>query len=150
NVHDADIRSDLYSLGCTFYYTLTGQVPFPNCSAFEKLSRHLLYQPQPVQGLRPDVPADVAAVIRRLMAKDPAQRFQTPADLVQELPPWWGLGSPPEPTASSAAPTPPEQPAGGQPVERPAGPVEQDRDTVVLHPGRPIDAAFRDKWRHWV
>jgi serine/threonine protein kinase len=152
NVHDADIRSDLYSLGCTFFYALTGQVPFPNCSPFEKLARHLMHPPPLVQGLRPDVPADIAALVARLMAKDPAQRFQTPAELVGELPPWWHPGSQP-PVPPVVAVPPPEAPAEDQPVEvepSPAHPADTGRSTVVLRPARPIEAAFREKWHHWV
>lgn len=81
----ADIRSDLYSLGCTFYFILTGQVPFPGGTATEKLLRHRLDDPPSVDKLRPDVPAGVAAVIRKLLAKKPEDRFQTPAELEAAL-----------------------------------------------------------------
>ena len=85
SLHNVDIRSDLYSLGCTFYYLLTGQVPFPGGSALEKLIRHCSEQPQPPDSLRPDVPLVVSAIVRRLMAKEPADRFQKPIDLVNAL-----------------------------------------------------------------
>lgn len=85
NSHTVDIRADLYSLGCTFYYLLTGQVPFPGGTAMEKLSNHAWHEPQPVEQLRPDVPPGVASVVRRLLAKKPEQRFQTPAELAQVL-----------------------------------------------------------------
>ncbi len=68
----ADIRSDLYSLGCTFYFLLTGEVPFPGGTPLEKLERHATVDPEPVEQLRPVVPPGVAALVRRLMAKDPA------------------------------------------------------------------------------
>ncbi len=88
NLHNVDIRSDLYSLGCTFYYTLTGRVPFPGGTTLEKLVRHSTEQPTPVEQLRPDVSPPVAAVVRRLLAKDPRQRFQTPAELAATLSPF--------------------------------------------------------------
>ena len=54
--HDVDIRADLYSLGCTLYFLLTGKVPFPGGEAMQKLLQHRLDEPVPVEQLRPDVP----------------------------------------------------------------------------------------------
>jgi serine/threonine protein kinase len=98
NLHKADIRSDLYSLGCTFYFLLTGQVPFPGGKAVEKLIRHGVEQPTPIHELRPQIPAAVVAIIERLMAKQPNNRYQTPAELVEALAPF---------AASSATPCAP-------------------------------------------
>jgi serine/threonine protein kinase len=81
----ADVRSDLYSLGCTLYFLLSGQVPFPGGGWPEKLLRHQLEAPAPLHTLRPDVPPAVAAVVERLMAPDPAQRYPTPAALLAAL-----------------------------------------------------------------
>jgi serine/threonine-protein kinase len=88
SIHKADIRSDLYSLGCTFYYLLTGQVPFPGGTSFEKLIRHCTEKPVPVEELRPEVPPGVGDIVRILLAKDPRQRFQTPAELAFALTPY--------------------------------------------------------------
>ena len=88
DVHKTDIRSDLYSLGCTLYYLLVGRVPFPGGSTLEKLIRHGTEEAEPVERLRPGVPPAVAAVVRRLMAKKPAERFQTPAELAAALAPF--------------------------------------------------------------
>jgi serine/threonine-protein kinase len=85
NSRCVDIRGDLYSLGCTFYYLLAGQVPFPGGSLAEKLLKHQLQAPAPLEQFRPDVPMPVAAIVARLMAKQPEQRFQTPAELVHVL-----------------------------------------------------------------
>jgi len=85
NASKADIRSDLYSLGCTFYFLLTGQVPFSGDTATEKLIKHCFEQPPPVEQWRPDVPPRVAAIVRRLMAKQPEERYPTPAKLVVAL-----------------------------------------------------------------
>jgi serine/threonine protein kinase len=85
DAHTADIRADLYSLGCTFYFLLTGQVPFPGGSAMEKLLRHQNQQPTPVEQLRPDVPLAVVAILNKLMAKRPEDRYQTPAEAVADL-----------------------------------------------------------------
>jgi serine/threonine protein kinase len=85
DIHSADIRSDLYSLGCVLYFALAGRVPFPGDNAMEKLVKHLMEQPEPVEKARPGVPPQLADIVRRLMAKEPAQRYQTPAELVREL-----------------------------------------------------------------
>jgi hypothetical protein len=71
----ADARSDLYSLGCTFYYLLTGHPPFPAGTVAEKLRAHARATPPDVRQPRPDVPPAVAAVLRKLLAKQPADRY---------------------------------------------------------------------------
>jgi eukaryotic-like serine/threonine-protein kinase len=81
----ADIRSDLYSLGCTFYFALTGEVPFPAESSLEKLMKHALEEPVPVEKRRPEVPPAVAAVVRRMLAKSPEDRYQSPGELAEAL-----------------------------------------------------------------
>jgi serine/threonine-protein kinase len=83
--HTVDIRADLYSLGCTLYYLLSGRVPFPGGSLGQKLIRHQLREPESVEQLRPEVPAAVAAVVRKLMAKKPEERYQTPAEAAAAL-----------------------------------------------------------------
>jgi WD40 repeat protein len=85
NPHGADIRADLYSLGCTFYYLLTGQVPFPGGALIQKLDRQRWQTPADVNQLRPEIPPPVVAVVRRLMAKHPQDRFQTPSELASAL-----------------------------------------------------------------
>ncbi len=81
----ADIRADLYSLGCTSYFLLTGQVPFPGGSLLEKLFRHQTEPPRSLLEFRPDLPRPVSAVIHRLLAKNPRDRFQTPAEFIAAL-----------------------------------------------------------------
>src|SRR5205085_8277657 len=63
----ADIRADLYSLGGTFYFLLTGRVPFPEGTMIEKLMKHQSEEPAPIEHFRTDVPAEVTEIIRRLM-----------------------------------------------------------------------------------
>jgi serine/threonine protein kinase len=86
----ADIRADLYSLGGTFYFLLTGRVPFPEGTMIEKLMKHQQEEPTPIEQFRPDVPAEIVAIIRKLMAKRPEDRFQTPIELVEALLPLLG------------------------------------------------------------
>lgn len=85
DVRIADTRSDLYSLGCTLYFLLTGRVPFPGGTTIEKILRHCQEKPTPVTAFRPDVPPEVLAVIERLMSREPDDRFQTPAELIAAL-----------------------------------------------------------------
>ena len=86
--HGVDIRTDIYSLGATFYFMLTGSQPFPEGTIAQKLIWHKSREPRPVQSLRPEVPDDVVAVVKRMMAKDPADRYQTPAEVMAALAPW--------------------------------------------------------------
>jgi len=81
----ADVRSDLYSLGCTLYYLLTGRPPFPKGTAIQRMLAHVRSEPQRVEVLRPDVPTDLAGLVRRLMAKQPSQRPQAPAEAALAL-----------------------------------------------------------------
>jgi serine/threonine protein kinase len=88
-VHDPagvpDIRSDIYSLGCCFYFALTGKVPFAGNTPDEKIRRHRTEEPVPLHLVRQDTPRSIATVISRMMAKRPESRYQTPAELVAAL-----------------------------------------------------------------
>jgi serine/threonine protein kinase len=85
---NADIRADVYSLGCTLYYLLTGAPPFTGRSLYEVLQAHQSMEARPLSLVRPEVPEELAAVVRKMMAKDPARRYQTPMALVQALAPF--------------------------------------------------------------
>ncbi|HEX4609651.1 MAG TPA: serine/threonine-protein kinase, partial [Urbifossiella sp.] len=81
----ADVRSDLYSLGCAFYHALTGRPPVPEGTAAKKLYAHQHVDPLDPRELNPAVPDDLAAVLARMMAKDPGRRYQTPVELIAHL-----------------------------------------------------------------
>src|SRR5262249_2766567 len=86
--HTADIRADIYSLGCTPYHLLAGAVPYPEGTVVDKLLAHVERSPKPLTELRADVPLELTWVLARMLAKDPAQRYQTPAEVAQALAPW--------------------------------------------------------------
>src|SRR5262249_55215742 len=73
-----DIRADIYSLGATFYFLLTGKAPFEEGTLTQKLLWHQVKQVQSIREKRPDVPEVLTQVVERMMAKQPADRFPTP------------------------------------------------------------------------
>lgn len=81
----ADIRSDLYSLGCTWYQMLTGSPPYPDGSVTNKLQAHAIKPIPDPRDKNPQIPEGLTAVLGRLMAKKPEDRYQTPAELLDEL-----------------------------------------------------------------
>jgi serine/threonine protein kinase len=84
----ADIRSDLYSLGCTLYALLAGRPPFVCQTALETIAMHMSQAPEPLSRHCPLVPARLEQVILRTLAKDPSERYATPLELANALRPW--------------------------------------------------------------
>lgn len=83
-----DIRADIYALGGTVYFMLTGQSPFPDGTIASKLMAHQTKEPKPVTDFRKDMPPGLVAVLQKMMKKDPNHRYQTPDDLIEALTPW--------------------------------------------------------------
>jgi serine/threonine-protein kinase len=81
----ADRRADLYSLGCVFYFLLTGRAPFAGGTPEERARRRAREEAPPLFQLRPDAPPEVVAIVHRLLAKDPAARFASAAELLARL-----------------------------------------------------------------
>jgi serine/threonine-protein kinase len=89
NPRAVDCRADIYSLGCTFYFLLTGRPPFGSVERWEeKLVCHQKVEPQPIEQVRPDVPPQVGAILRRMMAKQPGDRYAAPAAVADDLAPY--------------------------------------------------------------
>jgi serine/threonine protein kinase/WD40 repeat protein len=121
----ADIRSDIFSLGCTFYRLLTGEVPFPGQTVIEKLELRALTAPLPVRNFRRDVSVELEGIIARMLARKPIDRYQTPREVAQALSPF-STG----PAFATARPLVPEAGQRPQvPVDKPAAAARQARAT---------------------
>jgi serine/threonine protein kinase len=86
--HAVDARADVYSLGCTFYHLLTGRPPFAEAPPMQKLLCHQSQEPVRAEELRPDLPPGLGDVLRKMMAKAPADRYQSAAAVAEALVPY--------------------------------------------------------------
>jgi serine/threonine-protein kinase len=146
DTHAADIRADIFSLGCTLFYLLTAQYPFPGRTFVEKLSARLQGAARSVRSLRPQVPEALEAVLARMLALDPAARYATPAEVAEVLEPFTRLegsaatpvlvpdGEPAEPALSGVA-TKPQLAA--TPLKEEATPTPPVAPPTLEMPARP-------------
>ncbi|MBA4188657.1 MAG: hypothetical protein C0467_11720 [Planctomycetaceae bacterium] len=133
-----DIRADLYSLGATLYFLLSGQTLFPDGPAGEKMVWQQVKNPTPINKLRPEVPLKLAGVIHKMLRKKPEERYATPLEVFEALTPFvlddvpppadpaWipersgrvaiGRAAVPNPTSAAMA----ARPAGPQPAPVPS------------------------------
>jgi serine/threonine-protein kinase len=89
SAHNVDIRADIYALGCVLYFLLSGRPPFPHLgSAIEKMLAHFEDEPESICTLRPEVPRELADVLNKMMAKDPSERYHTPAEVAAAIKPF--------------------------------------------------------------
>ena len=89
NAQAADIRADIYSLGCTLYYLLSGRAPFSAETLYDILQAHGSRDARLLNVVRPDVPSELAALVAKMMAKDPDRRFQAPYEVAKALTPFY-------------------------------------------------------------
>ena len=85
NSHDVDHRADIYGLGCTMYYLLTGRPPFPEGTLAQRIAMHQNQEPEPIKSLRPDCPDELIAVCERMTRKNPDERYQNCDEIVGAL-----------------------------------------------------------------
>jgi serine/threonine-protein kinase len=110
-----DHRTDLYSFGVTCYHLLAGRPPFRGATPFDVALQHVQAEPEPLGVARPDLPADLCAVVHRLMAKGPADRYQTAHEVLRDLTKvqkGLPVGLPPVVLSSPSVPVAPAPPAG--------------------------------------
>lgn len=95
---EIDPRTDIYSFGVTCYHMLTGEPPFRGQTPFEVAMQHVNKDPVPIPDIRPDLPPELCGVVHKMMAKEPAQRYQSSRELLKDLTQLYdrlnGLGNP--------------------------------------------------------
>jgi eukaryotic-like serine/threonine-protein kinase len=83
-----DGRADLYAMGCSLYFALTGQPPFPGGTSIQKMKRHRTDYPDPLTDFNPTVPVEFTRIVQKLMEKSPALRYQAATTAREALRPW--------------------------------------------------------------
>jgi tRNA A-37 threonylcarbamoyl transferase component Bud32 len=151
DAHNADIRSDIYSLGCVLYHALAGQPPFPDANMVQKMIRHATENPRPVKEFNREVPDGLQQILDWMLAKDPAQRYPTPdraAAALQVFLAAGGAGGPAGPEPQMAAylkwlesqdtvledDALPAEPAPAARAARPAAPTSRKRTGPAATP----------------
>jgi serine/threonine-protein kinase len=130
---DVDGRSDLFSLGCSMYHMITGRQAFPGDSPIERLGRRINNRHVPITDLRPDLPASLVAVLDKLLATKPHDRYQTAGEAAQALQAL--VKSKKEIAAAAQA----KKAAAEAPPPVPARPVEPLEPVVVtVRPNYPV------------
>ncbi|HEV8060251.1 MAG TPA: serine/threonine-protein kinase, partial [Gemmataceae bacterium] len=88
NAARVDTSCDIYSLGCSLFFALTGQPPFPGGTALEKIQKHRSAEPPAIALLNPTVAPGFISIVRKMMAKQPSQRFASAAEVSAKLAIW--------------------------------------------------------------
>jgi WD40 repeat protein/serine/threonine protein kinase len=159
DTHAVDIRADIYSLGCTLYKLLTGRAPFGGPeydTPLKKAMGHSRDPVPPIRQFRPDLPELLAAVVHRMLAKDPAERFATPAEVADAVGPFTGdcdlpallskaEGKPIPPIQKSRRPATTEEHLALPKVETDARPAAQ-RPSLLA---RVANRRWKRRWKRW-
>ncbi|TWU26567.1 Serine/threonine-protein kinase PrkC [Novipirellula galeiformis] len=85
NSHTVDHRADIYGLGCTFYYLLTGQPPFNDGTLAQRIAKHQTEMPQSIRQLRPECPGELEGICVKMIQKDPKYRYQHAGEVAEVL-----------------------------------------------------------------
>jgi serine/threonine protein kinase len=140
--HTVDIRTDIYGLGATLYFLLVGRVLFPGATIEQKLLWTQVRDPEDVRKLRPEIPERLAVVLRRMLAKDPDDRYQTPQGVVEALSSW---ETAPEPSPSE------QDTRTSDPASEPERANEQGiaPERQEVRPGPAPERASGMRWWHF-
>lgn len=134
--HVVDPRTDMYSLGVTCYHMLAGQPPFRGETAFQVALQHVQSDPIPLNTIRPDLPAELSALVHKMMAKKPEDRYQTPREMLRDLARLReGMATP---LINSAVAVTPSLPAAAVPIDV--------STTVPTQPGIPLSLPRSRRW----
>lgn len=134
---NADIRADIYSLGGTLFYLLTGRPPFQAKSLYDLYQAHISRDADPLNLLRPQVPSELAALVAKMLAKEPGRRFQEPAEVAQALSPFLrkGAAGSGHEISRGAEPPPPPRPRPVAEASPARQPVPASTVTPPAEPG---------------
>ncbi len=139
--HRADSRSDIYALGCTLYFLLTGRPPFPDGLLAERILAHQTKQPVPISDLRSDVPPAFRDILEQMLVKDREHRIQSAQEVAERFTDW--LDSVADDKQFDHAPNTLPESSSGVPAVPPPAPTQTQTDTQPLA-RTPVSAANRD------
>ncbi|MEM9825029.1 MAG: serine/threonine-protein kinase [Planctomycetota bacterium] len=141
NSHDVDHRADIYGLGCTMYFLLTGRPPFADGTLAQRISKHQNEMPTEIRKLRPRCPGELEGIVFKMIQKSPEYRYQNAGDVAEVLERFVaavplgqkvvaGLGAPPSTQEDDAPITFEDDAADPEPAERPDALAEARKEML--------------------